>query len=55
MTIVMFGGKRGSLASQRTPPQPFAAVRTGALHKIHGIMRKGKLCGYIEATTQDIS
>ena len=33
MTIVMFGGKRGRLASQRTP----------------------QLCGYIEATSQDIS
>ena len=33
----------------------FAAGGTGALHKIDGIMRKGKLCGYIGATTQDIS
>jgi hypothetical protein len=33
----------------------FAAGGTGALHKIDGIMRKGKICGYIEATSQDIS
>ena len=31
----------------------FAAGGTGALHKIDGIMWKGKLCGYIEATSQD--
>ena len=30
----------------------FAAGGTGALHKIDGIT---KLCGYIEATSQDIS
>jgi hypothetical protein len=30
----------------------FAAGGTGALHKIDGIMRE--LCGYIEATSQDI-
>ena len=33
----------------------FAAGGTGALYKIHDIMRKGKLCGYIEATSEDIS
>ena len=33
----------------------FAAGGTGALHKIDGIRRAGKLCGYIEATSQDIS
>jgi hypothetical protein len=32
-----------------------AAGGTGALHEIDGITRKGKLCGYIEATSQDIS
>jgi hypothetical protein len=32
-----------------------AAGGTGALHKIDGIVREGKLCGYIEATSQDIS
>ena len=32
----------------------FAAVGTGALHKIDGIMREDN-CGYIEATSQDIS
>ena len=31
-----------------------AAGGTGALHKMDGIMRGGKLCGYIEATSQDI-
>ena len=51
MTIVMFGGKRGMLASRRTPSHPwdggvmlwgfFAAGGTGALHKIDGIMREG--------------
>ena len=33
----------------------FDAGGTGALHKIDGIMRAGKLCGYIEAKSQDIS
>ena len=33
----------------------FAAGGTGALHKIDVIMRNGKLCAYIEATSQDIS
>jgi hypothetical protein len=33
----------------------FAAGGTDALHKIDANMRKGKLCGYIEATSQDIS
>ncbi|CDQ99653.1 unnamed protein product [Oncorhynchus mykiss] len=33
----------------------FAAGGTGAFHKIDVIMREGKLCGYIEATSQDIS
>ena len=32
----------------------FAAGGTGALHKIDGILRKEN-CGYIEATSQDIS
>ena len=53
MIIVMFGGKRGMLASRRTPSQPwstgvaasccvgcFAAGGTAALHKIDGFMRK---------------
>ena len=45
MTIIMFGGKRGRLASRRTPSQPwgcFAAGGTGARHEIDGIMRKEK-------------
>ena len=62
----MFGGKRGRLASRKTPSQPSSmgvaasccggcfAAGTGALHKIDGIMRKGKLCGYIKATSQAI-
>ena len=33
----------------------FAAGGTGLLHKIDGIMRNLKLCGYIEATSRDIS
>ena len=33
----------------------FAAGGTGALHKIDGLMREGKLRGYTEATSQDIS
>ena len=33
----------------------FSAGGTGALHKIDGITSDGKLCGYIEATYQDIS
>uniref|UniRef100_A0AAZ3QA15 Transposase Tc1-like domain-containing protein n=1 Tax=Oncorhynchus tshawytscha TaxID=74940 RepID=A0AAZ3QA15_ONCTS len=47
--VVMFGGKRGTLASLRTPVKHrggsimlwrcFAAGVTGALHKIDGIMR----------------
>ena len=49
MTIILFGGKRGGIASRRTPSQPwssnmlwgcFAAGGTGALHKIDGIMRR---------------
>jgi hypothetical protein len=53
MTIFMFRGKRGRLASRRTPSQPrgmgvgsimlwgcFAAGGTGALHKIDGIMKE---------------
>jgi hypothetical protein len=33
----------------------FAAGGTGALHKIDGITKEGTLCGFIEATSQDIS
>jgi hypothetical protein len=33
----------------------YAAGGSGALHKIDGIMREGKFCGYIEETSQDIS
>ena len=63
----MFGGKRGGLQAEEHHPNCearrwqhhvvgcFAAGATGALHKIDGIMRKGKLCGYIKATSQDIS
>ena len=47
MTIVMFGGKRGRLASRRTPSQPWSmrvaascCGGAGALHKIAGIMRE---------------
>ena len=50
MTVVMFGGERGKLASRRTLSLPhaggslmlwgcFAAEGTGALHKIDGFMR----------------
>ena len=63
MTIVMFGGKRGRLASQRTPCCHhvsgsimlwgcFAAGGTGALHKIDGSMRKEH---YVDILKQDIS
>ena len=67
MTTVMFGGKRGGLQAKEHHPNReargwqhhvagcFAAGGTGALHKIDGIMRKEKLCGYIEATSQDVS
>ena len=60
MTIVMFGGKGGRLASRRTPSQPwrtgqlwgcFAAGGTGALHKIIDIMRKGK---YVDILKQHL-
>ena len=59
MTIVMFGGKRGRLASRRTPSQPWstgwqhhdvrciAAGGTGALHKIDDITRKEKDVGLL--------
>jgi hypothetical protein len=33
----------------------FAAGGSCELHKIDGTVRYGKLCGYIEATSQDIS
>jgi hypothetical protein len=45
LTIIMFGGKRGRLASQRAQGWQhhgvgfFAAGGTGALHKIDSIMR----------------
>ena len=67
MTIVMFGGKRGRLASQRTPSHPWS---TGVAAPCCGVLccrrdwctsqnrchhEDGKLCGYIEATSQDIS
>ena len=29
----------------------FATGGTGALHKVDGVMRRRKLCGYIEATS----
>ena len=67
MTIVMFGGRRGRLASRRTPSQPWS---TGWQHHVLGVLccrrdwctsqnrwdhEVGKWCGYIEATSQDIS
>ncbi|CDR00661.1 unnamed protein product [Oncorhynchus mykiss] len=64
---IMFGGKRVMVTSGRTPSQPcstgvaasccggcFAAGGTGApQNRWHH--EGGKLCGYIEATSQDIS
>ena len=67
MTIVMFGGKWGRLASQRTPSQPLstgvAATCCGGVLLLKGLVHftkrwhheVGQLCGYIEATSQDIS
>ena len=61
MTIVMFGGKRGRLASRRTPSQPWS---TGVAASSWGVLCTSqnrwhheveKLCGYIETTSQDIS
>ena len=45
MTIVMFGGKKGRLASRRTPSLPWrtgvaASCCGGALHKIYGMRKK---------------
>ena len=69
MTIVMFGRKRGRLASQRTPSQQwstgvaasgggcFAAEGTGALHKIDGIMRENyvdKLKQHLKASVRKL-
>ena len=63
----MFGGNVGGLQAEEHHPNRearagsillwgcFAAAGTGALRKIDGIMRQGRLCGYIEAKSQDIS
>ena len=63
-TIVMFGGKRGRLASRRTPSQPWSK---GWQHHVVGVLccrrdwctsqnrwhhEEGKWCGYMEATSQ---
>ena len=67
MTIVMFGRKRGLLASQRTPSQPWSTGWQHHVVRVLGCRRDwctsqnrwhhevGKLRGYIEATSQDIS
>jgi hypothetical protein len=61
MTIVMFGGKRGRLASRRTPSRPsqtggsimlwgcFSTGGTGALHKVDGIMRQDNYVDILKA------
>ena len=67
MTIIMFGGKKGRPASQRTPSNPWSmrvAVscygdvccrRDGCTSQNRWHNVEGKWCGYIEATSQDIS
>ena len=67
MTIFMFGVKSGRLASRRTPSQLWS---TGVAASCCGVLccsrnwwtsqnrwhhESGKWCGYIEATSQDIS
>ena len=67
MTIVMFGGKRGGLQAEDHHPNHEAR---GWQHHVMGVLccsrdwctsqnrwhhEAGKLCGYIEATFQDIS
>ena len=47
MTIVMFGGKGGGLQAEEHHPN---RESQGWQHH-----EDGKLCGYIEATSQDIS
>jgi hypothetical protein len=62
----MFGGKRGRLASRRTPTQTWS---TGWQHNVVGVLccrkdwctshnwkhhEEDKWCGYIEVTSQDI-
>ena len=56
MTIVTFGGKRGSLQAWEHHPNCevrgcFAAGETGTLHKIYGIMRKEH---YVEILKQHL-
>jgi hypothetical protein len=66
VTIITFGGKRGRLASQHHPN----LEARGWQHHVVGVLcwrrdwctspnrwrhEEGKLCGYIEATSQDIS
>ena len=67
MTIVMFEGKRGGLQAEEHHPNHEAR---GWQHHVVGVLccrsewctsqnrwhhEVGKLCGYIEATSQDIS
>ena len=62
MTVVMFGGKRGALASQRTPSQLWSTGVAALLccrrdwctsqNRWHHEV--GKVCGYIKATSHDI-
>ena len=66
MAIIMFGGKWEACKPRNTIIIVkhrggsimlwgcFAAGGNGALHKIVGFHVEGKLCGYIEATSQDI-
>ena len=66
MTIVVFGAKRGRLASWRTPSQKWSTgveasccgrilLQEGHLQQNRWLHEVGKVYGYIEATSQDIS
>ena len=67
MTIIMFGGKGGGLQAEEHHPN---CESRGWQHHVVGVLfcrrdwctsqnrwqqEEGKLCGYIEATSQDIS
>ena len=60
MTIAMFGGKMGRLASRRTQSQPWSmgvlcCRRDWCTSQNRWHHEERKLCGYIEATSQDVS